>query len=152
MGYYMRYIVNEDKEISLGMIETALRRKDPNYSLANQAPTQEYAELLLGTDVYGALAINRRGSELMDEELEELLEDIDNEEVGDRQRVQHLLQNAHFTVILQVLWQGRGLEATLEKIDPLWEWLFEQYQGLLQADGEGYYDINGQILEVGESN
>ena len=148
MGYYMRYIVNEDKGISLNMIETALRRKDPNYSLANQAPAQEYAELLLGTEIYGALEINRRGSELMNEELEELLEDIDNAEVGDRQRVQHLLQNAHCTIALQVLWQGRGLEATLEKIDPLWEWLFEQYQGLLQADGEGYYDINGQILEV----
>ncbi len=60
--------------------------------------------------------------------------------------MQRLLQEAQATVAVRVLSQGRETGATLEKIDPLWDWLFDEYRGLLQADGEGYYDANGQIL------
>ena len=148
MGYHMRYIVDEEKEINLDLIETALIRVDPKYNLAAKDVEKEHAELMLGDDLFGELEINRRGSELMDEELEELLEAIEDAEGDGVERVQRLLRNARFTVALRVLWQGRDSETTLEKIDPLWEWLFSEYQGLLQADGEGYYDADGQILEV----
>jgi len=148
VGYYMRYIVDEDKAISLDIIETALKRVDASYNLAAKDQENEHAELMLGTDLYGELEINRRGTELMDEEFEELLEDVEEAEGEGLQKVQNLLRDAHFTVVVRVLWQGREAVETLEKIDPLWEWLFGQYSGLLQADGEGYYDENGQILEV----
>ncbi len=148
MGYYMRFIVDEDREINLDMIESALNHVDSRYNLASKDVENEHAELMLGSSLYGELEINRRGSELMDEELEELLEDVEDAEGDGLERVRSLLHNACFTIALRVLWQGREPEPTLEKIDPLWDWLFRHYRGLLQADGEGYYDPNGQILEV----
>ncbi len=50
--------------------------------------------------------------------------------------------------VIRVLWQGREAEETLDKIVPLWDWLFENYSGLLQADGEGYYDKEQKILKT----
>ena len=32
MGYYMRYLVDEDKDINLQLIETALKRVDPSHT------------------------------------------------------------------------------------------------------------------------
>jgi hypothetical protein len=84
----------------------------------------------------------------MDEELEELLEDVGEAEGDGLERVKRLLQDARFTIAVRVLWQGRESKATLEKIDPLWEWLFDQYRGLLQADGEGYFDASRRILDL----
>jgi hypothetical protein len=148
MGYYMRYLVDDDKEVSLDMIEAVLQRVDPRYSFAAKDVQKEQAELMLGAELYGELEINRRGSDLMDEELGELLEDVEDAQGDGLDRVKRLLQGCRFMVTARVLWQGREPEATLEKIDPLWEWLFSEYRGLMQADGEGYYDRNGQVLEV----
>ena len=39
-------------------------------------------------------------------------------------------------------------EETLDALGPLWSWLQENRRGMLQADGEGYYDVNGLVLEV----
>jgi hypothetical protein len=36
----------------------------------------------------------------------------------------------------------------LKAIDPLWRWLHANRRGLLQADGEGYYDAKGLVLEL----
>jgi hypothetical protein len=30
----------------------------------------------------------------------------------------------------------------------LWDWLFENYKGLVQAENEGYYNASELILEV----
>jgi predicted RNase H-like HicB family nuclease len=47
-----------------------------------------------------------------------------------------------------VLSQGRTSEDTLDRIAPLWDFLFKEYSGLLYADGEGYYDAEGEVLMV----
>lgn len=49
---------------------------------------------------------------------------------------------------LEVLWQERSVDATLGRIDPVWARLFANYRGLLQADGEGYYDASDRILKI----
>jgi hypothetical protein len=144
----MRFIVGEQREISLDIIEAALKHVDSRYCLASKDPHREQAELMLGPDLYGELEINRRGSEFMDEELEELLEDVNHAEGDGVERVVNLLKGHTFMIVLRVLWQGRDSKSTLQTIYPLWEWAFREYRGLLQADGEGYYDMNAQVLEV----
>lgn len=44
---------------------------------------------------------------------------------------------------------GQIETATLDTISPLWDWLFKNYHGIMQADGEGYYDADNQILQTG---
>ena len=63
-------------------------------------------------------------------------------------RVTSLLATAKAMVVVCVLSQGRQSEETLDRIAPLWDWLFKHYHGLLHADGEGYYDANGAVLAV----
>jgi hypothetical protein len=76
-----------------------------------------------------------------------LLEEVEESEGEGKTKVKRALEQAKAIVALQVLWQGCGTEETMEKLEPLWEWLFANRQGLLQADAEGYYDSSGLILE-----
>lgn len=148
MGCYLRYLVDGQKEITLDIIETALQRGDPRYQLEGKDPENERAVLKLGSEIFGELEVNRRGSELMDEELEELFEEIEGAEGDSTEDVKRLIRGCLCMVVVRVLWQGRDTESTLQGIDPLWEWLFSEYSGLLLAEGEGYYDSNGQVLAL----
>ncbi len=86
---------------------------------------------------------------LFDEEIEELREFLEDAEGVRKPEVMQTLNDAKVIVALQVLQQGRATdEETLERIDSLWEWLFANYKGLMQADAEGYYDAQGLVLEV----
>lgn len=142
MGYYMRYIATEDPEISLSDLEQTLKQIDPAYSI------DESGELTHDGDLYGVAEIYRVGDDSFADEIEELKEFVEDA-AGPRQAdVLKVLDEAKATIGVQVLWQGREVEETLQKIDPLWEWLLANRKGLLQADGEGFYDESGLILEV----
>jgi hypothetical protein len=124
----------------LPAIEKGLKGFDPSYSIEDD-------HLKLGNAVYGAIEINAPGDGLFDEEIEWMLEEVEESEGEGKTKVKRALEQAKAIVALQVLWQGRGTEETMEKLEPLWEWLFANRQGLLQADAEGYYDSSGLILE-----
>jgi hypothetical protein len=141
MGYYMRHIVTDAESISLLQIEHALRAIDSRYSVGD-------GDLMHGGDLYATVEAQRPGDNLFDEEVQELLAEIQGVRGKGRKKVGIALQNAKAIVAVQVLWQDREAEETLQKLDPLWEWLFINRQGLLQADGEGYYDHAGLILEL----
>jgi hypothetical protein len=148
MGYYMRFIVTDQQEVNLSIIENALKAVDTAYALQIEPDASaEYADLLYSGSPYGELEIKRPGETIFSEEMEELQEFIEAAE-GERGPVLASLQQATSIVALRVLWQDREAEATLGKIDPLWHWLFENRSGLLQADGEGYYDRTGLILTL----
>lgn len=152
MGYYMRFLfASEDEPLTLDLVEGGLKELDPGYALRRAAGAKgEQADLHHGDALYGELEINRAGSELFDEEREELMEAVAaEEEEPARQEVLSFLERVQGAVVIRVLWQGRDVEPTLEQLDPLWGWLFERAEGLLQADGEGYYDAEGDlVLEV----
>jgi hypothetical protein len=137
----MRYIVTDEKDISLSDIVQALQAVDSYYSVAD-------GDLKYDDDLYGQIDINGLGESLFEEELEELASELGDTSGKGKKKVEATLQNAKAIVVVQVLWQDRETEETLQRIDPLWEWLFANWRGLLQADGEGYYDTSGLILQV----
>jgi hypothetical protein len=148
MSYYMRYISTDEQEITVPMLERILKSLDPQYSIANaqESPT-ESGDLVYGNENYGQIEINRPGDSLFEEELEELRGFLNEARGKKKEIVLQTLDNATTTVAIQVLWQERNTEQTLSKIDPLWQWLFSNRKGLLQVDGEGYYDSSVLILE-----
>ena len=149
MGYYMRFVLTEDSHLDLPTIESALQAHDSQYHLQiEEGAKTPSADLYFGNDLYAELEINRPGDGTFDEELEELLEFLEDAGDGARQRVEESLSGAKAIIAVRVLWQDRDTEETLDKIDPLWVWLFETREGLLQADGEGYYDRTGLVLSV----
>ncbi len=142
MAYYMRYIVTDDAEITLSTLERVLKEIDPAYAIT------ESGELKHGSGLYGVIEINRPGDGLFDEEIVELKEFVKESRGKKRAAVLRVLDDARAIIAVQVLFQDRDTEETLDKINPLWEWLFSHHKGLLQADGEGYYDHAKLILEV----
>ena len=142
MGYYMRFISIDDTEITRSVLEQVLQQRDLRYSIT------EAGEIKHGDDIYGLVEINLLGEELFEEELLELKEDVEDVRGKRQSDVLKTLDEAKAIVAVQVLWQGRETEPTLQKLDPMWEWLLTHRKGLQQADGEGYYDHSGHILKV----
>jgi hypothetical protein len=140
MGYYMRFISTDDREITLSILEQALQKVDSRYSIS------AFGQLRYADDLYGLLQIDPVDE--FDEEIAELKEDVEEVQGGRRAEVLNTLDGARTMVAVQVLRQDREMEPTLQKIDPLWDWLFSHRKGLHQADGEGYYDRSGLILAV----
>jgi hypothetical protein len=144
MSYYMRYISTSAEPLTLQVLEAGLRSLDPKYRVA------EDGDLLYGDELFGQLEVNLPDEELFEEEREELLEELeDAEDAKGVKVVRKVLEEARAIVALQVLFQGRkDTESTLQRIDPLWDWLYAHRTGLMQADGEGYYDAKGAVLEL----
>ena len=148
MGYYMRYIVTDEKEISLAMLESALQQLDSAYQIERDEPADDEGLLKHGEGVYGQIEINRPGDGIFDGELEELAEFVNAAPGENQSRVLEVLHQARAILAIRVVHETREIEETLTKIDSLWAWLFANRKGLMQAGGEGYYDASGLILPV----
>jgi hypothetical protein len=137
MSYYLRFLLTDD-DITLATLEAALKSTDPAYAITEvHHEPLEHGLLTHKGDLYGNIEISRFGS-AEDEELEELREDVQESGSPKRKR----------PAVLQMLNEVKAMVVTLTKIDPLWEWLFANRTGMLQADGEGYYDRSGLVLKV----
>jgi len=134
----MRYVVTDARPVTLGKLDEALKSVDSNYAVKN-------GELYDGTELFAKLDID---CPPVDEEMEELLEDAEDAGGDARDMVLKVLRDSTAVLAVRVLWQGREAEPTLQRIDPLWEWLYTNRSGLMQADGEGYYDSTGLVLAV----
>lgn len=161
MGYYMRYIVLEPLEklqthpLTLGEIEIALRQLDPEYSVElPQDVVYEMADLNYGGQVYVELEINRPGDDLFADEQAELIDELDSytfdatEGQAAQAKLRHRLQQASLMVIARIIYGDNGLTDGVRLLEPLWDWLFRMYDGVLQVDYEGYYSAQNVLLEL----
>lgn len=150
MGYYMRYVVVDKKDLDLDMLEHSLRAYDPAYAIVTRQKGRNAGDLTHGGEVCAQIEINRPHNGLFDDEIQELVEFANEADGKGKKTVLRCLKKARLIVAVQVLFQNRETETTLQKIDPLWQWLFANREGMLQADGEGYYKERGElVLECG---
>jgi hypothetical protein len=143
MGYYMRFITTDTNLIDLAKLGEVLQNQDAKYRLEIQGKD---ATLHYDNEAYADLEINLPGDGLFEEEIAELLEFLEDTKGSKKKRVQAVLKDAKQIFATQVLFGGRDLELTFDRIDPIWVHLFDHHQGLLQADGEGYYDAPEHLL------
>lgn len=139
----MRYIVTASEPVTIEQLSTALSTADARYAIA------EGGDLTYRGEVFAQVEVNQPGDGLFEEEREELLgflEDAEDQKAA--AEVKKALNEATAIVAVRVLWGDRGTEATLDKLEPLWGWLFENRNGLLQADDEGYYDAKRRQVLV----
>ena len=154
MGYYMRFISTDPRDLTLAVLRAALASLNSAYRLDDTtgatATGGESADLFFAPDThaYGEVEINRPGDGLFDDERAELLEALPEEGEPDAlARVKTVLEGARTIVAVRVLSGGRSSDQAFERIDPLLEWLQTNRTGLLQADSEGYYEGQELILE-----
>ena len=145
MGYYMRYVVADDRAITADVVQAAFGRLGPDYRA--EADGDEVTVEHRG-DLIAHVTLNVPGDGLFDEERDELLEfAADADDAPGKARVLATLRAARGIVAVQVL-GTRETDALLSALDAFWAWLFRERQGLLQADGEGYYSPDGLVLAV----
>ena len=146
MGYLMRYIVTDGREITFPMIEAALKAVDPAYTIAN-IEVEDLGDLMYGDTQCAIIEINRPGDDMFEDDLAEFQDLVGKGDNTGEQLVRETLTNATALIVIEAIWKGEDAEPVLAKIDPLWDWLFANYAGLSQADSEGFYDASGLVLE-----
>jgi hypothetical protein len=146
MGYLMRYIITDEREITLSSIETALQQVDPTYAITN-VEVNDLGDLMFDGERLAIIEINRPGDDMFEDDLAELADVVGKDVAPAESKVHETLSSAKTLVVLEVFWLGEDAEPVLSKIDPLWDWLFANYAGIAQADSEGFYDASGMILE-----
>ena len=139
----MRYVVADERPVTLDDIQGALAGAD--YVIDGE---ETEATINHGGYTVGHLTLNVPGDGLFDAERQELIDFAQDGTGRGKQRVLDTLRAARSIVAVQVLSGDGDTEHTLSAIDPLWHWLHHNRRGLLQADGEGYYDAKGHILNV----
>jgi hypothetical protein len=148
MGYYMRFISTDEQAVTLSQLDSALKQSSDLYSIDRDE--SDDLERLIAHDQkeYAQIEINVPGDGLFEEEVDELIDFVSDVTGPGKAEVSHALKSACAIVAVQVLFQARSTEETLSKLDPLWAWLLDNRKGLMQTDGEGYYDKSGLILKV----
>lgn len=147
MGYYIRFVSTDARPVATTDLQNAFVAAGPAYAVQvdDTAATIRHAGATIAH-----VEINVPGDGLFDDERDELAE-FATEAGGDASataRVLKTLGGARTIVAAQVLFGTGDAETTLSRLDPLWGWLFQNREGLLQADAEGYYDAQGLILQV----
>ena len=145
MSYYLRFLSTDPRPVTLDDLGTALSTADRSYLVEEDAAG---ALIHFGDRLIAQLEINLPGDGLFEEELAELRELAEEGTGTGRGRVTSVVDGARSLVAVQVLWDGEEADAALALLDPLWQWLFRERPGLLQADGEGFYDAERLILRV----
>ncbi|MEQ8673012.1 MAG: hypothetical protein RLP44_30440 [Aggregatilineales bacterium] len=148
MGYYMRYIVTSGAVISLKVIEDALKGVDARYAIVPDDIEPLIGTLKLGEYVCGEIEINTPDDDIFAEEIDDLRELIADSEQASEAKIRETLDTAKVIIAMNAVWEGGDSSVTLDKLEPLWDWLFEHFPGVLQADHEGFYDREDLIFET----
>lgn len=142
----MRYIVVDQEPITVEDVHRAFAVEEEDYVVDGE---DSEAGVALGGQILAHVTINVPGDGSFDDERAQLIESAKEGEGPGKAAVLEALSNARTILAVQVLFGDRETDETLDALDPLWSWLQDNRRGLLQADGEGYYDTSGLILEVG---
>ena len=143
----MRFIAVDERPVGFIELERALTPADPSYAIE---PDESSAIILYGESRVAEVELNVPGDGLFEQELDYLRRDVLATDDGTaRERVLATLDTARTIVAAQVLAGAYDGHDAPTRLDPLWQWLFANRKGLLQADGEGYSDGLGLVLRVG---
>lgn len=145
MGYIMRYITGAARAVSLADIETALRQSDAAYAIVN-TDIDDMGDLMYGDRRLGIIEINRPGEDIFEDDIAEFRDLVGGQDTPEQRRVLETLDHAQAIIAVEAIWPGAQAEPTLSRLDPLWDWLFATYPGLLQADNEGFYEGDELVL------
>jgi hypothetical protein len=146
VGYFFRFFAADAQGLDFLSVQTALRKLDPQYRLEIDE-LRELAVLSYGEQRLALVEINGQDDDIFQDDLAEFRDLVGDGNSPAENRVREVLQTTQTIVAVEAQWEGEDAEPVLSRIDVLWEWLFTSRKGLLQADGEGFYDADGLILK-----
>lgn len=146
MGDFIRFLVTSDCSIDLSALELMLKALDGGFSLHVEVAEPNIGELLYQSESMGEIEINSPGDVVFDEDIEDLLDRLDELEDEQKVFITGRIGAARLMVAMQLTEEGHE---QYDRIDPLWDSLFNRCGGLLQVDEEGFYDQTGLIAPEG---
>jgi hypothetical protein len=142
VAYYMRYFMDGTAPITEKDIGDGLQKVDPAIRV------EEGGDLYLGGSLLAHVEVNTPGDGLFEDELGEFLEKAEAAPRAPAQtRVVARLRATTAIVAVDVL-DHRDLDETLDLMDAIWDWLESNRDGLVHAQGEGFYAGKTLILAV----
>jgi hypothetical protein len=141
----MRYIVADEQPVMREDIRKAFAKAGVDYDVDREET--EVTITYQGKPI-GHVTLNVPGDGLFEEERDELIEFAEDGNETQKRRVIDSLRAAREIVAVQVLFGNGDTDWTLDCLSPLWTWLQSNRRGLIQADGEGYYDGPDLILPL----
>jgi hypothetical protein len=138
----MRFFVEDGQPLTFDELSGGLRSIDPEFRIEADGRVHR------GDDLLGQMKIDVAGDEPFQDEIDDFVEMIEDTEEEGREGVADRVKQASAILAVQVLMQQRTLAQTLDLLDPLWAWLLVHRGGLVQADGEGFYEGTELILAL----
>ncbi len=146
MGYFMRYIATDERPVTFDTLREVLTAIDAKYTL-RPTDLDELVEVMYDGQLYGQVEIDSPEDELFEDDISAFTEMLGEPKTDAEQTVAAALAAATQIVAVEMFWEGTDGEATFSKFDPLWDWLFVNRSGILQADTEGFYNVDGLLVE-----
>jgi hypothetical protein len=146
MGYFMRYFTTSQLPISPDLLNEVLKSIDGKYHLEN-TDLESLGRLTYADQFLGTLEFNSPDDEIFQDDRESFLDVLGKPVSEAENEVEQVLTAATALLVAEVYWEGTQAEEALKRFDPLWDWLFENRPGLLQADQEGFYNRGGLLVE-----
>lgn len=149
IGDFIRYIITSGHEITLALVEEALQSFDGEFSIFRDQAATNSGDIVHGSDVYGEIEVNRAGEQVFVEDIEDLRDQLtDTDDDANSDGVAQALETLDGATAMVAVQLAEAGHEHYSQIDPLWDWLFARYPGLLQIDEEGYYSKDELILAV----
>ena len=134
VSFYIRYVLTDDRAVTLGELEHALRQVDPVYTIDGDL-------IRLGESGHGIIDIAHRGDPMCDGDLDLLARLAVNKQ--HRDAILADVRDAKGIVCVQPV---NSLEPRTDKIlAPLWDWLLANRAGLLVLEGGRFFNRMGEM-------
>jgi hypothetical protein len=146
MGYIMRYFTTSALRIQIDILREVVHAIDPAYTLED-TDLARVGQLRFAGQVLGTIEINLPDEEIFQDDVDSFLDVLGAPTNEAEQAVETVLKTTTALVVAEVHWEGTDSEPALSKFDPIWDWLFVQRPGVLQADQEGFYNRQGLLVE-----
>jgi hypothetical protein len=145
--YTLRFLGTDPRPLAFSALAAAVQRADPRFRLvANPKAITREAQLLFGKRPLASLSLGPR--ERFDAQLADLGERVREQAGRAGEAVLQRLGDVKWVLLVELLGGGIDAEATLDRLDPLVSWVMAEREGMLQVDGEGFYDASGPLLAV----
>jgi hypothetical protein len=142
MGDYIRFI-SGDCSLTLKQIEAIFKAVDEAFTFVRDPSSETHCEVYYDSQVLAALDIHESEDDLFEEDIQTLIEEVMATDEPRKGFVLSRLRGAAWLLALELYEAGH---VGYDRIDQVWDMLFERCSGLLQIDEEGYYDMDGEVL------
>jgi len=147
MSLTLRFLGTDPRTLTFPALASALQRADARFKLtANPAAVTREARLHYGRAAVASLTLGPR--QHFEAQLADLRERVAEQAGRAAEPVLRQLDGVQWVLLMELTGSGIDAEATLARLDPLVSWVMAERVGLLQVDGEGFYDASGPLLAL----